>query len=192
MKKSVFVKIMTLVVSASSFVGCADYLNVDEYFADTFMADSIFASSVNIQRYYNGAVSLLPKEARFWYYGSTPGLVSCGNWSGGFLEIQFSGTSLTIDNITASSMGGWDWDFNVWDNCYRIIRKCNTLLTNIDAVPDMNSFEKSEFRSEVRFLRAYAYYWILRNQGPMILMGDELLNSNEAPDYYERAPTHGR
>ena len=183
----------SLAISSASLVGCADYLNVDEYFADTFMADSIFASSVNIQRYYNGAVSLLPKEARLWYYGSTPGLtgsdeaVSCGNWSGGFLEIQFSGTSLTIDNITASSMAGWDWDFNVWDNCYRIIRKCNTLLTNIDAVPDMNSFEKSEFRSEVRFLRAYAYYWILRNQGPMILLGDEILNSNEAPAYYERA-----
>lgn len=173
--------------------GCRDFLNVDEYFADTFMEDSIFASQYNIERYYNGAVGLLPQEAKLWEYGSTPGLtgsdeaVSCGTWNGGFLDIQFSGTQLTIDQITATSMSGWTWDFNVWDNCYRIIRKCNNILPHIDDVPDMNSFEKSQFRAEVRFLRAYAYYWILRNQGPMILMGDEILNSNEGPVYYERA-----
>lgn len=191
MKKNIFPTL--LFVLTLSLGSCADFLNVDEYFADTFMADSIFANKVNIERYYNGAVALLPKEARMWYYGSTPGItgsdegVSCGNWNGGFLEIQYSGTTLTMDNITASSTGGWDWNFNVWDECYKIIRKCNTLLGHIDGVPDMNSFEKSEFRAEVRFLRAYAYYWILRNQGPMILMGDELLNSNEKPEYYERA-----
>lgn len=191
MKKNIVATLPILLVTLA-LSSCADFLNVDEYFADTFMADSIFANKVNIERYYNGAVALLPKEARMWYYGSTPGItgsdegVSCGNWNGGFLEIQFSGTMLTMDNITASSMGGWDWNYNVWDECYKIIRKCNTLLGHIDGVPDMNSFEKSNFRSEVRFLRAYAYYWILRNQGPMILMGDDLLNSNEGPEYYER------
>ncbi len=173
------------------FGGCTDYLNVDDYFKDTFMEDSIFASKTNITRYYNGAVTLLPREAQLWHYGSTPGVtgsdeaVSCGSWNGGFLDIQFSGTQLTTDKITASAMSGWEWNFNVWEPCYKIIRKCNIILSNIDGVPDMNSFEKMEFRSEVRFLRAYAYYWILRNQGPMILLGDRVLSSNESPEYYE-------
>ncbi len=188
MKKIILpvIVLMTLVLG-----GCKDYLNVDKYFADTFMEDSIFASQTNIERYYNGAVSLLPDEGMLWNYGCTPGVtgsdeaVSCGNWNGGFLDIQFSGTLLTTDQITASSTGGWTWDFNVWDNCYKIIRKCNIILSKIDGVPDMNSFDKMQFRSEVRFLRAYAYYWILRNQGPMILMGDKILSSNETPKYYE-------
>lgn len=188
MKKIILpvVILMTLILG-----GCKDYLNVDSYFADTFMEDSIFASQTNIKRYYNGAVSLLPSEGMLWHYGSTPGVtgsdeaVSCGSWNGGFLDIQFSGTQLTTDKITAASMGGWTWDFNVWTPCYKIIRKCNIILSNIDGVPDMNSFDKMQFRSEVRFLRAYAYYWILRNQGPMILMGDKVLSSNETPEYYE-------
>lgn len=173
------------------FLGsCSDYLNVDEYFADTFREDSIFANKYNITRYYNGAVNLLPKEGGLWNYGSTPGItgsdegISCGTWNGGFLDIQYSGTLLTTNQITASSMSGWTWDFNVWTPCYKIIRKCNTMLSNISAVPDMNSIEKMQFRSEVRFLRAYAYYWILRNQGPMVLLGDEILSSNESTDYY--------
>lgn len=171
--------------------GCTDYLNVDSYFADTFMADSIYSSKTNIQRYYNGAVALLPNEGMLWHYGSTPGVtgsdeaVSCGTWNGGFLDIQFSGTQLTTNQITASAMSGWEWDFDVWKPCYKIIRKCNNILPKIDQVPDMNSFEKMEFRAEVRFLRAYAYYWILRNQGPMILLDDKVLSSNESPEYYE-------
>lgn len=188
MKKIILPVIVLMTLALGS---CKDYLNVDKYFADTFMEDSIFASQTNIERYYNGAVSLLPDEGMLWYYGSTPGVtgsdeaVSCGNWNGGMLDIQFSGTLLTTDQITASSTGGWSWDFNVWTACYKIIRKCNIILSNIDGVPDMNSFDKMQFRSEVRFLRAYAYYWILRNQGPMILMGDKILSSNETPEYYE-------
>ena len=49
----------------------------------------------------------------------------------------------------------------------------------------MNAFDKMEFRARARFLRAYAYYWILQNQGPMILVGDQVLNTNETPDYYQ-------
>lgn len=172
---------------------CTDYLNVDDYFADTFREDSIFANKYNITRYYNGAVNLLPKEGGLWHYGSTPGLtgsdeaVSCGTWNGGFLDIQYSGTMLTTNQVTASSMAGWTWDFNVWDPCYKIVRKCNTLLSNISAVPDMNSVEKMQFRCQVRFLRAYAYYWILRNQGPFVILGDEILSSNESTEYYSHS-----
>lgn len=187
--KKIFL-LSSLVAMLFAFGSCTNYLNVDEYFADTFREDSIFANKYNITRYYNGAVNLLPTEGRLWEYGSTPGItgsdeaVSVGRWNGGFLDVQYSGTFLTTNQITSSSMSGWTWDFNVWDPCYKIVRKCNVLLSNISAVPDMNSIEKMQFRSEVRFLRAYAYYWILRNQGPVILLGDEVLSSNEGSDYY--------
>lgn len=175
-----------------SILSSCNYLNVDDYFEDTFKQDSIFANKVNIERYYNGAVALLPKEGRLWHWGCTPGVtgsdeaVSCGKYSNGILEVSFSGTELTIDAITASSMGGWDWNFNVWPDCYKVIRKVNTMLAHLENVPDMNSFERIEFRAKARFLRAYAYYWILQNQGPMILLGDELLDTNEEPSYYKK------
>lgn len=160
--KKIFL-LSSLVAMLFAFGSCTNYLNVDEYFADTFREDSIFANKYNITRYYNGAVNLLPTEGRLWEYGSTPGItgsdeaVSVGRWNGGFLDVQYSGTFLTTNQITASSMSGWTWDFNVWDPCYKIVRKCNVLLSNISAVPDMNSIEKMQFRSEVRFLRAYGH-----------------------------------
>lgn len=164
---------------------------MDDYFEDTFSEERIFESQYNIERYFNGAVNQLPKEGRIYYWCSVPGAtgsdeaVSCGTFYNGILDVSFPGTELTTDKITYTETGGWDWNFNVWPNCYKVIRKVNTILPHIDEVPDMNAFDKMEFRARARFLRAYAYYWILQNQGPMILVGDQVLNTNETPDYYQ-------
>lgn len=175
----------------SVFFGSCNYLNVDDYFEDTFQEDSIYANKRNIERYFNGAAALLPEVDKLCEYGNTPGVtgsdegVSCGEWPG-IVAVQYSGTKLLNNEITASSMGGWGWDFNIWPKCYKVIRKVNTILPHIENVRDMNSFEKMEFRSKCRFLRAYAYYLILQQNGPMILLGDEVLNNNEESDYYAR------
>ena len=127
-----------------------------------------------------------------YYWCSEPGAtgsdeaVSCGTFYNGILDVSFPGTEPTTDKISYTSTGGWDWDFNVWPKCYKVIRKINTMLPHIDDVPDMNAFDKMEFRARCRFLRAYAYYRILQNQGPMILVGDQVHDTNATPDYYQR------
>lgn len=169
-----------------------NFLNVDDYFEDTFSEDKIFDSQYNIERYFNGAVNQLPADGRIYYWCNVPGAtgsdeaVSCGTFYNGFLDVVFPGTELTTDKITYTSMSGLDWDLNVWPKCYKVIRKVNTILPHIDEVPDMNAFDKMEFRARCRFLRAYAYYWILQNQGPMILVGDQIFDTNSTPDYYQR------
>lgn len=188
MKKYFILPVLLLI---SGFFGSCNYLNVDDYFEDTFQEDSIYANKLNIGRYFNGAAALLPKVDDLWEYGSTPGItgsdegVSCGEWPG-FVMVQYSGTKLLNNEITASSMGGFGWDFNIWPQCYKVIRKVSTILPHIEGVRDMNSFEKMEFRSKCRFLRAYAYYLILQQNGPMILLGDEIVNNNGDAEYYAR------
>ena len=187
MKKSFIIPLALVGLLTAS----CNFLNVDDYFEDTFSEERIFESQYNIERYFNGAVNQLPKEGRIYYWCSVPGAtgsdeaVSCGTFYNGILDVSFPGTELTTDKITYTETGGWDWNFNVWPNCYKVIRKVNTILPHIDEVPDMNAFDKMEFRARARFLRAYAYYWILQNQGPMILLGDQVLNTNETPDYYQ-------
>lgn len=170
MKKSFIIPLALVGLLTAS----CNFLNVDDYFEDTFSEERIFESQYNIERYFNGAVNQLPKEGRIYYWCSVPGAtgsdeaVSCGTFYNGILDVSFPGTELTTDKITYTETGGWDWNFNVWPNCYKVIRKVNTILPHIDEVPDMNAFDKMEFRARARFLRAYAYYWILQNQGPMI------------------------
>ena len=134
MKKYFILSVLLLV---SGFFASCNYLNIDDYFEDTFQEDSIYANKRNIERYFNGAAALLPVVDKIWEYGNTPGVtgsdeaVSCGDWNG-MVVIQFSGTKLMNNEITSSSMGGWTWDFNIWPKCYKVIRKVNTILPNIE------------------------------------------------------------
>lgn len=187
MKKYIIISFVCCFVGL--FSSC-NYLNVDDYFEDTPQVDSIFADKKSLEYYYNGAVALLPKEARLWHWGSTPGVtgsdeaVSSGTFYNGFLDVSYSGTELTTDRITASSMGGWDWNFNIWTNCYKIVRKMTIALPRINDVPDATIFDRIELDGKLRFLRAYAYYLMVMQYGPVIILGDEVLNTNEGTDYY--------
>ena len=57
MKKYFILSVLLLV---SGFFASCNYLNIDDYFEDTFQEDSIYANKRNIERYFNGAAALLP------------------------------------------------------------------------------------------------------------------------------------
>ena len=75
-----------------------NFLNVDDYFEDTFSEERIFESQYNIERYFNGAVNQLPKEAHLLLV-SVPGAtgsdeaVSCGTFYNGILDVSFPARS---------------------------------------------------------------------------------------------------
>ncbi|WP_298647015.1 RagB/SusD family nutrient uptake outer membrane protein [uncultured Proteiniphilum sp.] len=182
LKFSICVMILSILCSCN-------YLNVDSYFEDTFPEDSIFANQVNIQRYFNAAVDYLPREGKIFKGGSTPGVtgsdeaVSVETYSNGVVPVAFPGTELMTDKVSFTTLGGWDWSFNIWGECYKVIRKMNVILSRLDEV-EMNSFDRTEFRAKVRFVRAYAYFWLIRNYGPVIILHDEILEVNGSPADY--------
>ncbi|MEI3485854.1 MAG: hypothetical protein V8R12_13375 [Bacteroides faecis] len=49
---------------------------------------------------------------------------------------------------------------------------------------------KQELLGYAHFLRGYAYYHILMNYGPVIIIGDEPLDTNADAEYYDRARRH--
>ncbi|GAA4304797.1 RagB/SusD family nutrient uptake outer membrane protein [Compostibacter hankyongensis] len=57
---------------------------------------------------------------------------------------------------------------------YQGIRDCNIFLENIDMVPDMEEFEKNRWIAEVKFLKAYYHFWLLRMYGPIPLIRENL------------------
>lgn len=70
--------------------------------------------------------------------------------------------------------------FNYWSgsqsgkNLYRGLRDCNIFLENIEKVPDMDIAEKQRWICEVKFLKAYYHYWLVRMYGPIPLVKDNM------------------
>lgn len=71
-----------------------------------------------------------------------------------------------------------------WNNCYTQIRKASVFLNNFDKVPlnikmaDGSSAKKA-WRQEARFLRALAYFELLKRYGGVPLMGDKVRQVND-------------
>jgi hypothetical protein len=69
---------------------------------------------------------------------------------------------------------------------YRIIRKANTIFARMNEAADMTSIDRREIMGYTYFLRGYAYYNLLNLYGPVVLLGDEVLENNEETEYYAR------
>jgi hypothetical protein len=57
-----------------------------------------------------------------------------------------------------------------WDNLYRGIRDCNIFLEKIGTVPDILELERLQWAAEVKFLKAYYHFYLLRMYGPIPLI----------------------
>jgi hypothetical protein len=65
---------------------------------------------------------------------------------------------------------------NIWDgndnikSLYEGIRSANIFLEYIDMVEDMTSEEISDWKAQVKFLKAYYHFLLLRQYGPIVIM----------------------
>lgn len=63
---------------------------------------------------------------------------------------------------------------NYGKNLFIAIRDCNIFLENIDKPSDMERMERLRWASEVKFLKAYYHYFLLRMYGPIPIIRENL------------------
>ncbi|MGJ1410339.1 RagB/SusD family nutrient uptake outer membrane protein [Sphingobacterium thalpophilum] len=167
-------------------ISCKDYLNIDTYFDDEFNIDSAYSNKRYIEAYMWGAAALFPDESNTIRSNYTPGPMATdeainGLTGAGTTNIYY-GMDFVTGNITPDFYGG----LNKWGTYYKIIRKANNVLKNIDKPRDMTYADRNRIEGYTRFIRAYAYYNLIIDFGPPILLGDEIVNTNETIEYYDR------
>ncbi len=76
----------------------------------------------------------------------------------------------TINPVTVTT--------DVWEKCYRNIRRANVFLKKADGAPIVES-TKQQYMSEARALRAWYYFILLRHYGGVPLIGDEVYGAED-------------
>lgn len=178
LKHLIIVAFIALYCSMSS----CNYLNVDDYFMDTLGYDSIFQNKLNLQQYLWGTAAFFYDEGAIWGSTYTPGVVGSDEAFTMWDHDEYPGTQFVLGNINPDNL----MSMNVWPQMYKIIRKTNLIFQRIDECKDLTTLEEREILGYAHFMRAYAYYHILMNLGPVVLIGDETLETNEKPEYYNR------
>lgn len=181
------VMMIQLIVTTTS---CKDYLNIDDYFDDEFNIDSAFSNARNMEAYMWGAAAMFPDESNTIRYGYTPGPMATdeglNGLTGGGSSNVYYGMDFATGRISSDFFGDSNPNINQWGNYYKIIRKCNNILQNLDRPHDLKNSDRLRIEGFTRFIRAYAYYNILVDYGPAILLGDEVVNTNAPLEEYDR------
>lgn len=194
MKTSVIIKRIAKSILAIQLlfmvISCKDYLNIDNYFDDEFNIDSAYANTRYIEAYMWGAAALFPDESSTVRSNYTPGPMATDEAINGLTGTGttnvYYGMDFVTGNITPDFYGGGSVTLNQWGKYYKIIRKANNVLKNIDVPRDMSYADRNRIEGYTRFIRAYAYYNLIIDFGPPILLGDEIVNTNEDIAYYDR------
>ena len=179
-----------LVQAVMLVTSCSNFLNIDNYFDDEFNIDSVFTNARYMEAYMWGAAAMFPDEAQTIRNGYTLGPMATDE---GFNGLTGSGTAniyhgmdFANGKITQDFLGDGSPNLNQWGKYYKIIRKCNSILQNLDRPKDLTNSERLRLEGYTRFIRAFAYYNLLVDYGPAILLGDEVVNTNEPIEYYDR------
>lgn len=103
------------------------------------------------------------------------------DWSVGFGLLDMATddieghASLNVNSIQNGDLNPSNFNFSIemWQANYVVIRKANTLLARIDAVPTTDAALKARLKAEGRFLRAFAYQELIKAFGGVPLITTE-------------------
>lgn len=178
--KNMFKRTMAscLVIIITMSMSSCGFLDVADNFEESFKYDSIFVNKTNLERYVWNIASMFPDEGyKFDKLGSFATDEAFSIMISDYASLDFTQGNITPTNLRS---------FNIWNSMYIIVRKVNTVLHNIDKATDLQGREKNELLGYLYFMRAYAYYRLITYYGPIVILGDDVMETNETEDYYDR------
>lgn len=93
-------------------------------------------------------------------------------------------------NSYVMNLGNWtvsDYYYDLWPHYYDGIRKATNFINNIENNQEILNATNGEalirrYKAEARFLRAFFYFNILRQYGPVIIIGEEVIPPGQSFD----------
>lgn len=174
--------ILRILIAAACclFASCEAYLMQQPTDKPTTAADIFFRKDGAEQFLYN-VYSFIPK---FWVLSAESGASDqrdMGNPYGACSDeldvMWYHHGTMTINN------GSWNPNsapYSRWRFLYQGIREANYFMENIhfcsELTHDPDQTQYTKRIAEARFLRAYFYFHMMRMYGPVVLMGDEVVD----------------
>lgn len=162
------IKIIYIGFLLTLFSGCSDFLN--QVPNDRQTMEEVFLKKQPAEQYLANVYSYVPDESD----------VAAGSpWTTNVDEIEVSwarylGYRLNIGNWTAA-----DAPYAKWGDYYKGIRSATYFMKHIDGDIEILKLDGpqliDQYKAEAQFLRAYYYFLLMRQYGPVVLLGNDEL-----------------
>ena len=162
--KKILLYIFLPIVAGGMFSSCADYLDVDKYFYDQLSIDSAFSK----RKYVDGWLSNAFESIQYITEGE-----GMRRWMSDDI-VKYEGRDYQNGNYSATTNNG-DSE-NLLYKAYEAVRKASTFIDNVDRCGELTEVEKADMKGQMRFIRAYAYWSLIRHFGPVPLIPEHGLD----------------
>ncbi len=178
--KRIYIKnvlgVILTVLMLISFQSCNDFLDIVPDNVATI--DNAFKNTIEAEKYLFTCYHYLPRS------GSTDGNVGLLSgdeiWIPDFRQYFQAATWSTIargnQNTTNPAANYWD-GLGEGVDLYEAIRHCNIFLENVEdlnKVKDLPLDKRNRWIAEVKFLKAYYHFFLLRMYGPIVIVEKNL------------------
>lgn len=172
MKK--YIKYVVLILVASTHMSCEkDYLDVVPDNIATI--DNAFSNRYNAQKFLYTLYMAIPAPGN----RNNPALNGVDEIWYPKSENHLTGARIAqgFQNVTGPYGDKWLGQGN--DALYVGIRNCNIFLSKIDGVQGLSEYEKTEWKAEANFLKAYYHFYLVSMYGPVVI-NDEAVAITES------------
>ena len=169
------IKIILFLLIIIGSVSCKKYLDVVPDYTATI--DNAFAMRNSAKKYLFTCYSFLPKLGE--YNSNFTLLGSREIFTPPFATTLAAGYQNFVD-VAYGKQSVNDPVANYWDGTksgtplFIALRDCNIFLENIDKVPDISEQERRQWIAEVKTLKAYYHFYLLRMYGPIPVIRQNL------------------
>ncbi|MDR2563468.1 MAG: RagB/SusD family nutrient uptake outer membrane protein [Prevotellaceae bacterium] len=169
-------KLILLFVYASITLSCNNFLDVIPDEIPTI--DHVFRSRLTTETMLFTCYSYLPNPADF---NGNPALMSSRECWFTTQGLDFvGGTNPPAWNIARGRHSAANPALDYWNgsnggvNLFVALRDCNIFLDNVDRPVDLEEYEKKRWVAEVKFLKAYYHFYLLRMYGPVPIIRENI------------------
>lgn len=166
---------IALLISSILLCSCSNYLDVVPDNMATI--DHAFNNRVNAEKYLFTCYSYLPSPTspnknQALMSGNECWITLTGDhyWFG---SIEAFDIARGYQNTNRPLLNYWEGD-NGGTNLFIALRDCNIFLENIHKPADVEQFDKDRWIAEVKFLKAYYHFYLLRMYGPIPIIEKNL------------------
>lgn len=153
-------------------ISCADYLDIVPDNVATI--EYAFRMRATAEQFLSTCYRYIPNHAN---PQSNPALFGADEW---WFSQQAYANSWQPWNIAKGEQNKNSPRVDYWRGAnsgkplWEAISQCNIFLDNIMSVPDMDEEEKNKWAAEVKFLKAYYHFYLLRAYGPIPIIRENL------------------
>ncbi len=161
------IKEIILFVCVLYITSSCDYLDVVPDNVATI--DYAFKNSIAAEKYLYGCYSYRPAIGDIQ---NDPAMTGSDETTQRYVQMElgtrfvtWGGTKITrgLQNANEPIMNTWDGNHSLWVG----IRDCNIFLENIDNVKGLMEHNRRRWVAEVKFLKAYYHYTLMKRYGPV-------------------------